>query len=311
MVVVDQYITDRVASYCGDSCEVLKGLPDNSIDLSVYSPPFASLYTYSPSERDLGNSGNDDAFFGHFEYIISEVLRVTKPGRVTAVHVSDIAAMLNRDGYIGLKDFSGDVIRAYIAAGWTFDARIPIDKNQQAQSIRTHSKALTMSQLERDRSWMRPALPDYILKFRKPGENAEPVLDGGVTRNMWIEWANPSWPREDDRCGDYGAFETWYGIRETDTLNVAEARSNEDERHICPLQLGTIERCIRLWSNEGDTVLDPFGGIASTGYQALKFNRKAILIELKQAYWNVGVRNIKRAEYDDAELPLFAAMTAD
>lgn len=307
MNVIDQYITDTVASYCGDSAEVLRGLPDNSIDLSVYSPPFSSLYVYSPSERDLGNSGNDDAFFGHFEYIISEVLRVTKPGRVTAVHVADIAAMLTRDGYIGLKDFSGDVIRAYIAAGWTFDARIPIDKNQQAQSIRTHSKALTMASLERDRSWLRPALPDYILKFRKPGENEVPVLDGDVSRNLWIEYANPTWPREDDRCGDYGGFETWWGIRETDTLNVAEARSHEDERHICPLQLGTIERCIKLWSNKGETVLDPFGGIASTGYQAIRFGRKAILVELKPTYWQVGVRNLKRAESSNAELPLFAA----
>lgn len=311
MNVIDQYITDRAALYNGDSTEVLQGLPENSIDLSVYSPPFSSLYVYSPSERDLGNSADGDQFFDHYAYIIREMLRVTKPGRVTAVHVADTPAMLARDGYIGLKDFSGDVIRAYIAAGWTFDARIPIDKNQQAQSIRTHSKALTMSQLEKDRTWNRPALPDYILKFRKPGENLVPVMMGDVSRDLWIEWANPTWPGEDgDRSQDAGAFATWYGIRETETLNVVEARSNEDERHICPLQLGTIERCIRLWSNKGETVLTPFAGIGSEVYQAIRLGRKGIGIELKPAYYRVAVRNLKRADSADAELPLFAAMAA-
>jgi len=309
--VIDQYITDDVAWYNGDSAEVLMALPDNSIHLSVYSPPFSSLYVYSPSERDLGNSGERE-FFDHYRYIIDQVLRVTMPGRVTAVHVADTPAMLARDGYIGLKDFSGDVIRSYIAAGWVFDARIPIDKNQQAQSIRTHSKALTMSQLERDRTWNRPALPDYILKFRKPGENAVPVVGGDVSRDLWIEYANPTWPGDDgDRAADAGAFATWYGIRETETLNVVEARSEEDERHICPLQLGTIERCVKLWSNKGETVLTPFGGIASECYQAMRLGRKAIGIELKPSYWQVGVRNLKRAESANAELPLFAGMAAD
>ena len=308
MNVLDQYITDDVAWYNGDSAEVLQGLPDNSVHLSVYSPPFSSLYVYSPSERDLGNS-NEQSFFDHYRYIIDQVLRVTMPGRVTAVHVADTPAMLARDGYIGLKDFSGDVIRAYIAAGWVFDARIPIDKNQQAQSIRTHSKALTMSQLERDRTWNRPALPDYILKFRKPGENIVPVVGGDVSRDLWIEYANPTWPGYDgDRAADAGAFATWYGIRETETLNVVEARSEDDERHICPLQLGTIERCVRLWSNKGETVLTPFGGIGSEVYQSIRLGRKGIGIELKSTYWQVGVRNLKRAESANAELPLFASM---
>ena len=310
MNVLDQYITDDVAWYNGDSAEVLQGLPDNSVHLSVYSPPFSSLYVYSPSERDLGNS-NEQSFFDHYRYIIDQVLRVTMPGRVTAVHVADTPAMLARDGYIGLKDFSGDVIRAYIAAGWVFDARIPIDKNQQAQSIRTHSKALTMSQLERDRTWNRPALPDYILKFRKPGENTVPVVGGDVSRDLWIEYANPTWPGYDgDRAADSGAFSTWYGIRETETLNVVEARSEEDERHICPLQLGTIERCVRLWSNKGETVLTPFGGIGSEVYQSIRLGRKGIGIELKSTYWQVGVRNLKRAESANVELPLFAGIEA-
>lgn len=296
MDVTNQAHGESWAMYCGDSAEVLTGLPDQSIDLSVYSPPFASLYTYSPSERDLGNNGSDAAFFEHYRFIISQVLRVTKPGRITAVHVADTPAMLARDGYIGLKDFSGDVIRAYIAAGWIFDSRVPIDKNQQAQSIRTHAKGLTMTQMEKDRTWSRPALPDYILKFRKPGDNAVPVKDGDITRDLWIEWANPTWPSEDDRCAEGGAFATWYGIRETDTLNVRAAREHDDERHICPLQLGTIERCIRLWSNAGETVLSPFAGIGSEGYEAVRLGRRFIGIELKPSYFRVAVANLRTAE---------------
>lgn len=307
MNVIDQAEGDGWALFCGDSAEILMGLPGDSIDLSVYSPPFAQLYTYSPSERDLGNSRNDADFFAHYEFLIGEILRVTKPGRVTAVHVFDIPAMLARDGYIGLKDFSGEVIRAYIAAGWIFDSRIPIDKNQQAQSIRTHAKGLTMTQMEKDRTWSRPALPDYILKFRKPGENAVPVRNGDVTRDLWIEYANPSWPgRDDDRCSDAGAFATWYGIRETDTLNAAVARENDDERHICPLQLGTIERCIRLWSNAGETVLSPFAGIGSEGYEAIRLGRRFVGVELKPSYFRVAAKNISAAVASTQQVDLFA-----
>jgi DNA methylase/Helicase conserved C-terminal domain/SNF2-related domain len=290
----------------GDSTERLVELADNSIDLSVHSPPFASLYTYSPSERDLGNSRDDEEFLTHYGMIIDHLLRVTKPGRIACVHVFDIPAMLVRDSYIGLKDFSGDVLRLFIRHGWIFDARIPIDKNQQAQSIRTHSKGLTMTQMEKDRSWSRPALPDYILKFRKPGENAVPVCAGDVTRDLWIEWANPTWPDEADRCADAGAFATWYGIRETDTLNVQAARESADERHICPLQLGTIERCIRLWSNTGETVFDPFAGIGSTGYEALRLDRGFVGIELKESYYRTAVRNLRAAEASKTQIDLFS-----
>jgi DNA modification methylase len=220
-------------AWMGDSCEKLKEIEPDSIDLSVFSPPFASLYTYSASERDLGNSRNENEFFSHFQFIIKELFRVIKPGRVCAVHVADIPAMLVRDGYIGLKDFSGDVVKEFQKAGWVWDSRIPIDKNQQAQSIRTHSKALTMTQMKKDRSWLRPALPDYILKFRKPGEN-KVFVAGGMSGDEWIEIANPTWPNEDDRCAEWGAWATWYGIRESDTLQGwMSARGSKDERHIC------------------------------------------------------------------------------
>jgi DNA modification methylase len=274
----------------------MKEIESDHIDMSVFSPPFESLYTYTPTERDLGNSKNRDEFIGHFKFIVTELLRITKPGRVAAVHVADIPAMLVRDGYIGLKDFSGDVIRLFIECGWTFDSRIPIDKNQQAQSIRTHSKALTMSQLEKDRTWNRPALPDYILKFRKPGDNPVPVKDKGVTRDEWIELANPTWPGKDDRAADAGAFATWYGIDESDTLNYRGSRASEDERHICPLQLGTIERCIRLWTNPGELVFTPFAGVFSEVYTAVKLGRRGLGVELKPEYFRQGVKNMREFE---------------
>jgi len=287
----------------GDSCERMGEIENNSIDMSVYSPPFDSLYTYSPTARDLGNSKSSEDFYNHYKFIVEELLRVTKPGRVTAVHVADIPAMLSRDGYIGLKDFSGDVIRLYIECGWIFDGRIAIDKNQQAQSIRTHSKALTMTSMEKDRSWIRPALPDYILKFRKPGVNDVLINSDEVTRDMWIELANPIWPSENgDRAEDSGLTGVWYGIDEADTLQgFKKARDNKDERHVCPLQLGTIERCIKLWSNPGETVFTPFMGVGSEVYQALKMGRNAIGIELKPSYYQFAVKNMATLEVIESQ----------
>jgi DNA modification methylase len=273
----------------GDSCERMAELQDNSIDLSVYSPPFADLYTYTDSERDLGNSRDWDEFFDHYAFIIREVLRVTKPGRLTCVHVSDIPAMAQKDGYIGVKDFPGAVIQAYEAEGWTFVGRAFVQKNPQAQAIRTKSKALLFVQLRKDSADSRPALVDQILLFKKPGENAVPVTpveNEEMDNETWIEWAHG----------------IWTGISETDTLQYHEARGNNDEKHICPLQLGTIERCIKLYSNPGETVLTPFGGIGSEGYQAVKFGRKAVLIELKPEYFDILVKNLRGIEAQ-ASLP--------
>jgi len=291
----DNYEGENFKVMLGDSVVRMAEIADESIHLSVFSPPFQSLYVYSPTERDLGNSKSEEEFYNHFAFIVDHLLRITIPGRVCAVHVADVPAMLVRDGYIGMKDLSGDVIRLFIAHGWVFDSRIPIDKNQQAQSIRTHSKGLTMTQMKKDRSWLRPALPDYILKFRKPGDNPTPIC-GEMSGDEWIDLANPTWPTEDDRASDWGAWSTWYGIKESDTLNVQAARDGRDERHICPLQLGTIERCIRLWSNKGETIFDPFAGIGSTGYRALQLGRKSIGIELKKNYYQVNIRNLKSVE---------------
>jgi len=263
----------------GDSCEALPTLAADSIDLSIMSPPFSSLYTYSASERDIGNCSSHAEFIEHMGFISDELLRVTKPGRLSCLHVQQVATTKAKDGVIGLMDFRGSMIAAFIAHGWIFHGEICIDKDPQAQAIRTHSKALLFVQLRKDASWLRPALADYILVFRKPGDNAVPILPD-ITNENWIEWARP----------------IWYGISETDTLNVVEARENDDERHICPLQLGTIERCVRLWSNPGELILSPFAGIGSEGYEAVRLGRRFVGIELKEAYARVAAKNLAVAE---------------
>ena len=288
--------TEKAGDYTlmlGDSAERMKEITDGSVDLSVFSPPFISLYTYSPTERDIGNSKTEREFFGHFSYIVDELMRVTKPGRNCCVHVSQVPAMLVRDGYIGLKDFRGKTIEHFCDGGWIYHGEVCIDKDPQAQAIRTHSKALLFAQLRKDSSWLRPALADYILVFRKPGHNAAPI-DPDIDNDTWIEWARP----------------IWYGIQESDTLNVAEGRDEKDERHICPLQLGTIERCIRLWSNPGDLVCSPFAGIGSEGYMALKLGRRFVGIELKRSYYETMRKNIARALDVTAQCPLFAQESA-
>jgi DNA modification methylase len=278
MKVLDQKIENDWALYNGDSMEVIKGIPDASVALSVFSPPFASLYTYSSSERDLGNSRDYEEFFTGFSFLIRELLRVTMPGRIAAVHCQDLSTTKSTHGVIGLRDFPGDIIRAFSKEGWVYDGRITIDKDPQAQAIRTKSKALLFVQLEKDSSWSRPAMGDYIIRFRAPGENPARIKPD-LSREEWILWARP----------------IWQDIDESDTLNTALAREEKDERHICPLQLGTIERCVRLWSNSGETVFSPFAGIGSEGVTALRLGRKFIGVELKESYYKTAARNLAGA----------------
>ena len=263
----------------GDSCEELPTLAENSIDLSIYSPPFSSLFTYSATERDIGNSSTHEEFLEHLGYIIRELYRVTKPGRLSCCHIAQLPSTKATHGVIGLIDLRGAMIQAFAKDGWIYHGEVCIDKDPQAQAIRTHSKGLLFVQLKKDSSWLRPALADYILVFRKPGDNAVAVVPD-VSNEEWIEFARP----------------IWYGIRESDTLNAAVARENDDERHICPLQLGTIERCIRLWSNPSDLILSPFAGIGSEGYEAVRLGRRFYGIELKPSYARVAVRNLQTAE---------------
>jgi DNA modification methylase len=294
-MTADPYVTDDARGegwrlMLGDSCERLAEVETGSVGLSVYSPPFDSLYTYSPSPRDLGNSKSRAEFLEHYGYIIRENLRVTMPGRNACVHVQQITTTKATHGQMGTTDFRGDVIRAYQQAGWIYYGEATVDKDPQAQAIRTKSHALMFATKERDASWLRPALADYLLIFKAPGENTVPIK-GDVTNDEWIQWARP--------C--------WHGIRETNTLNVRVARDSADERHICPLQLDFIERCVRLWSNRGELVLSPFAGIGSEGHVALRHGRRFTGCELKPSYWRTAISNLQAAVAErDAPL-LFAS----
>lgn len=284
MTNTDDYATDEAHGtnwtlMLGDSCERLAELDDNSVDLAVYSPPFASLFTYSPSERDLGNNPDHPTFQQHYRFIVEHLLRVIKPGRMCVVHCQQTAMQKWKDGYVGLHDFRGDLIRTHTDTGWIYYGEVTIDKDPQAQAIRTKATTLMFVTLNRDSSNSRPALADYLLIFRKPGDNETPVKPD-CDNDTWIQWARP----------------IWYGIRETNTLNTAVAKENEDERHICPLQLDLIERCVRLWSNPGETVLSPFAGIGSEGYEAVLHGRRFVGIELKPTYWQTAIRNLTEAE---------------
>lgn len=290
----DMYVTDEAEGdgwrlLLGDACERLAELPDETADLSVHSPPFDSLYTYSPSPRDLGNSASREQFLDHYGYVIRHLYRITKPGRLACVHVMDLSTTKATHGVIGLTDFSGEVIRAYQQEGWTYVARITIRKNPQAAAQRTKAQGLMFTTLRRDRSMSRPVHPDYLLLFRKPGDNTVPIDSGEVDNDTWIRWAEAIW---DD-------------IRETNTLNVRVAREDADERHIAPLQLDLIERCIRIWSNPGELVISPFAGIGSEGYTAIQHNRRFVGVELKPSYWRTAVDNLRRAESESNTPALF------
>lgn len=278
----------------GDCIDELGTLDESSVDLSVYSPPFSSLYTYSASDRDIGNCSSHDEFLEHIGFMIRELLRVTKPGRLTCCHIAQLTSSKNLHGIIGLIDLRGGMIEAFKAEGWIHHGEVVIDKDPQAQAIRTHAKGLLFVQKAKDRSWLRPALADFILLFRKPGENAVPIVDDEPTNDEWIEWARP----------------IWYGINETDTLNTAVAKEKDDERHICPLQLGTIERCLRLWSNPGDLVLSPFAGIGSEGFEAVRRGRRYIGFELKESYARTAAKNLRLAETLQEQGTLFTETSA-
>jgi len=298
MNVKDQYITDQYAMYCGDTTEVIKGVPDDSIGLIVYSPPFSSLYTYSNSDRDLGNSRNDDEFFQHFDFIVNELYRILMPGRIMAVHCMNLPTSKERDGYIGIKDFRGDLIRLFQKNGFIYHSEVCIWKNPVTAMQRTKALGLLHKQIKKDSCMSRMGIPDYVVYMRKPGDNPNRVTHTNESYpvSLWQQVASPIWD-------EYNS-PVWWDINQSNTLNRMFS-DEESERHICPLQLDVIERIVNLYSNPDDTVFTPFMGIGSEVYQSVKMGRKAIGIELKDAYFEQAVKNMKSLEEEKAQMTLF------
>lgn len=284
MNVLEQVIENKYAIYNGDSCEIVRAIPDNSIHYTIFSPPFASLYTYSNSDRDMGNSKGDDEFYNHFIFLAKELYRVTMPGRLLSFHCMDLPLMKERDGVIGLKDFPAIIRKIFEDCGFIYHSKV-IWKNPVTEMQRTKALGLLHKQIRKDSTMNRQGIPDYIVTMRKPGENPERVSHTHETFpvDVWQNYASP----------------VWMDIRQSDTLQKKSAREDKDERHICPLQLEVIQRCIELWTNPNDIVLDPFAGIGSVPYTAVKMGRRGIGVELKESYYNQAVNNLEIAVKGD------------
>lgn len=283
MKVLNQEQGKNWIVYHGDSCEVIKGIPSDSIHYSITSIPFASLYTYSNTERDLGNSRNYSEFWTHYEYLITEWHRVMMPGRLVSIHCMNLPTSKQHHGYIGIQDFRGDVIRGMQQAGFIYHSEVCIWKDPVTAMQRTKALGLLHKQLKKDSCMSRQGIPDYLCTFRKAGDNPERCehTNESFPIPKWQEYASP----------------IWMDINPSDTLQRLSVREDKDERHICPLQLEVIERGIELWTNEGDIVFDPFDGIGSTGYVAILNNRRHVGIELKESYFKQAAENLREAEY--------------
>lgn len=268
----------RFALYHGDTVEVMAQLPDESVDFSIYSPPFSNLFCYSDSERDMGNSSDDEQFFEAYRFAIRELFRLTLRGRLSAVHCSDLPLQKWKDGVVAIKDLSGAIVRAHEAEGWVLHSKITIWKSPVVEMTRTKALGLLHKQLLKDSSRSRAGMPDYLLVFRKDGDNPKPIAHTreAFPVEQWQEWASP----------------VWMTVNQTRTLNASSAREEQDERHLCPLQLEVIERALILWSNEGDTVLSPFAGIGSEGVVSLRLGRRFIGAELKESYFRSATANL-------------------
>ena len=299
----DHLVLDSVTIKNGDSCQLIKEIPGNSIDFSIFSPPFSSIYTYSDHIEDMGNSMNDNEFYTHFRFLIQDLYRIIKNGRLVSVHCMNLPALKQKDGFIGIKDFRGDIIRLFQECGFIYHSEVVIWKDPVIAMQRTKAIGLLHKQLVKDSSLSRQGIPDYLVTFRKPGINESPI-HGELTEwagdNSFVQKGNQSidiWQRY--------ASPVWMDINPSNTLQYMAARQNEDERHIAPLQLDVIKRAIQLWTNEGDTVFTPFLGIGSEVYQAVKMNRKGIGFELKESYFDLAIKNIKSAIEEKQQLSMF------
>jgi len=320
MDIINQTITNDYAIYHADTIDVAKTLPDNSIHMSVFSPPFESLYTYSNSDRDMGNSADSGQFWTHYKYLIKEQFRAMMPGRLVAIHCMNLPTSKTNHGFIGIRDFRGEIIRAYQAAGFYYHSEVCIWKDPVVAMQRTKALGLLHKQLLKDSAMSRQGIPDYLVVMRKPGENPERVsgpLEYFVGEDVPAHF-NPveygdgrrAYVRANDTATPIDVWQRyaspiWMDINQTNTLQYRTARDGNDERHICPLQLDVIERAIQLWSNPGDTVWSPFMGIASEGYVAIQTGRKFIGAELKASYYALAEKNMKSA--NKIQMEMFAA----
>lgn len=292
MNCINQAVTDKFALYNMDCVELARTMPTDSIDFSIYSPPFESLYVFSNSERDLGNSASSADFWKHYNYLIAEMYRAMKPGRLVAVHCMNLPTSKVRDGYIGLKDFRGEIIRSHQSHGFIYTSEVCIWKDPVVAMQRTKALGLLYKQLRKDSAMSRQGIADYLVVLRKPGENPDPVTHTheSLPVDLWQQYASP----------------VWMDIKQSRTLQYMSAREGDDERHIAPLQLDIIERAIDLWTNPGDLVFTPFLGIGSEAYVALQMGRRACGSELKRSYFDLAVRNCGEALLD-TQNDLFAA----
>lgn len=332
MQVINETKGEKYHVYNADCVEVAQHLPDDSIGFSVYSPPFSSLYTYSNSDRDMGNCASHDEFFEQYKFLIKEKLRITKPGRLTAVHCMNLPTTKGRDGFIGMYDFRGEIIRAHIEAGWIYHSEVCIWKDPVLAMQRTKAVGLLHKTITKDSSMSRQGIPDHVVIFRKPGDNETPIKGefkyyvGELDLNSYVKRQAPdaiadqkfvSFDRYDGRkvqqretgssidIWQHYASPVWFDINQTNTLQFKSARESDDERHICPLQLDVIERCNQLWSMPDDVVFSPFMGIGSEGYVALQMGRKFIGTELKTSYYNLAIKNLEQAVSQPTQEELF------
>lgn len=290
--MAESVLTQEYAAYNGDCVEVLAELPDASVDFSIYSPPFASLYTYTDSDRDMGNCRDSAEFFSHFAFLVKQLYRVLKPGRLMSAHCMNLPTSKVRQGYIGLDDFRGDLIRAFQREGFIYHSEVCIWKDPVTAMQRTKAIGLLYKQLKKDSALSRQGIPDYLVTMRKPGENPDPVTKDpdDFPVDLWQQYASP----------------VWMDINASETLQRESAREEKDEKHIAPLQLEVIRRAVRLWTNPGDVVLSPFMGIGSEGYVALQMHRRFIGSELKGSYFEQAVANLNAAIEERDRPGLFA-----
>lgn len=330
--VINQTIdNESFAVYHADCIEGVKGLPDNSIDYIIFSPPFSSLYVYSQSDRDMGNSRDDGEFFRHYAFLIDEMYRVLKPGRLLSFHCMNLPTSKAKDGFIGIRDFRGELIRAKEKGGFIFHSEVCIWKDPVTAMQRTKALGLLYKQLRKDSAMSRQGIPDYLVTMRKPGDNPNPVNhyapeekdaiehpDKVFGVNIWQKYASPIYGEDipvdcwmpgmmvlrpdGGEIADRYPEPAWMDINPSDTLQYQSARDHKDERHICPLQLEVIRRGIQLWTNPDDVVLSPFMGIGSEGYVALQLGRRFIGFELKESYYNQAVKNLPTAQIKQFEL---------